>query len=271
MRICSVNGCENKHEGHGFCQKHYMRAKARGELPEQKTCSYDGCDKPQYAKGYCSGHYGKLKRNGNPEPSPVYTHKVCSVVGCEKRATRRGWCGMHYSRWKIEGDPGEAGKRQADVGAPAEFLKTAILFDRDECLTWPYGRHGAGYGVIANGVLVHRLVCEAVHGPSPEGKEQVRHLCGKGHEGCVSPQHLAWGDASENQEDRNRHGTANRGDRHGMSKLSKEEVLKIRSEWDNLVYGQKNKYCEEAAIRFGVNPSYIDSIGKRKTWTWLDD
>lgn len=51
---------------------------------------------------------------------------------------------------------------------------------------------------------VHRLVCEAFHGPAPEGKPLVRHLNDQGHDN--RPENLAWGNQSENMYDRVRLG-----------------------------------------------------------------
>lgn len=51
---------------------------------------------------------------------------------------------------------------------------------------------------------VHALVCEAFHGPRPDGQE-VRHLDGTRDNNV--PGNLAWGTKSENAKDRVRHGT----------------------------------------------------------------
>lgn len=46
---------------------------------------------------------------------------------------------------------------------------------------------------------VHRLVCEAFHGPPPPGKDQVRHL--DGDPSNNHPANLRWGTAKENYSD----------------------------------------------------------------------
>lgn len=62
--------------------------------------------------------------------------------------------------------------------------------------------------VVANGRRtkkpIHQLVCEAFHGPKPDGHE-VRHLNGNRQDN--RPSNLAWGTRSENARDRTRHGT----------------------------------------------------------------
>ena len=60
MRICLIDGCENKHYGHGYCQKHYTRARNNGLTPSKGDCSADGCDLPAVTKGYCRRHYGQI-------------------------------------------------------------------------------------------------------------------------------------------------------------------------------------------------------------------
>lgn len=36
-RICSVEGCNNKHHGKGYCSKHYMQMKKHGKILERTT------------------------------------------------------------------------------------------------------------------------------------------------------------------------------------------------------------------------------------------
>jgi len=55
-------------------------------------------------------------------------------------------------------------------------------------------------------VRIHRLVCEAFHGPAPEGCTVVRHLDGDPQNNRAS--NLAWGTPAENTADMYRHGRA---------------------------------------------------------------
>lgn len=54
------------------------------------------------------------------------------------------------------------------------------------------GRYYKGVG----NVKVHRLVCEAFHGPAPEGKHVVIHINENSHDN--RPQNLKWGTQKEN-------------------------------------------------------------------------
>lgn len=59
-------------------------------------------------------------------------------------------------------------------------------------------------------VIVARMVCEEVNGPPPTPAHQAAHSCGKGHLGCITPQHLRWATQVENEADKLIHGTHNR-------------------------------------------------------------
>lgn len=72
---------------------------------------------------------------------------------------------------------------------------------------------------------VHRMVCEAFHGPALKGME-VRHLDGDNRNN--KPSNLAWGTRAENHADKARHGTAPNGERNPASKLTHEIVSEMR-------------------------------------------
>lgn len=72
---------------------------------------------------------------------------------------------------------------------------------------------------------LHRLICEAYHGPCPAGME-CRHIDGdKNNNAAIN---LAWGTKSENEADKQRHQTTPEGERNGMAKLTEAEVKKMR-------------------------------------------
>lgn len=52
----------------------------------------------------------------------------------------------------------------------------------------------------SNNVWVHRLVCAAFRGPSPEGRRQVRHLDGDSRNNAAA--NLDWGSQSMNERDK---------------------------------------------------------------------
>lgn len=91
------------------------------------------------------------------------------------------------------------------------------------------GNYVAVQIVRRDGVLereyVHRLICEAFHGPCPEGME-CRHLDGNRTNNAAS--NLAWGTRRENHADKNAHGTQLVGAKNPMAKLTSNDVLVMR-------------------------------------------
>lgn len=93
--------------------------------------------------------------------------------------------------------------------APLNFLRKNLKTDKLQCIFYP----GAAPGKIAHvnygGVYMAaaRAMCAMAHGaPNFEGAV-ARHLCGWGHYSCVNPNHLRWGDAEDNAQDRILHRT----------------------------------------------------------------
>lgn len=74
-------------------------------------------------------------------------------------------------------------------------------------------------------VYVHRLVCEAYHGPRPD-KHECRHL--DGDPGNNRPENLAWGTHKDNIRDRIGHGTSNPGSKAAASVLTEDMVCAAR-------------------------------------------
>ena len=102
------------------------------------------------------------------------------------------------------------------------------------------------------------FVCTAFHGPRPPGAV-VRHLDGSKDNDV--PENLAWGSFLENALDKATHGTMNRGETVGTSKLKEKDVRFIR---DN-----PNISREEAAKMLGVCPYSVWCVRSRKTWKHL--
>ncbi len=127
---------------------------------------------------------------------------------------------------------------------------------------WPYARHPYGYGKFQQ-QLVHRLVCEASHGAPPLPRMDAAHSCGNGHLGCVAPLHIRWATRQENMADKKLHGTSQCGEKHGMSKLTIDQVREIRRLL-NIGLPTTN-----IATQFGVVSSTIRFIQKGETWVGI--
>jgi hypothetical protein len=110
-------------------------------------------------------------------------------------------------------------------------------------------------------VAVHCLVAEAFLGPRPKGMD-VCHIDGSRDNHRID--NLRYGTRSENQMDRVEHGTSNRGERCGNSKLTEAQVLEICSKRDNLGATYK-----ALADEYGVSVGAVTYIILGINWSWL--
>lgn len=106
---------------------------------------------------------------------------------------------------------------------------------------------------------VHRVVCEAFHGPRPFPKAEVRHLNGIKTDNRAS--NLKWGTHAENMADKKLHGTDAAGERSGTTKLTWEQVREIRTRY---VSGGPRR--EELAIEYGLPFGTLCALLTGKTW-----
>jgi len=125
--------------------------------------------------------------------------------------------------------------------------------------------NGNGYRFVAmtmdgNRVLkyVHRLVLLGFEGECPEGKE-VRHLNNDRSDNRLC--NIEYATHIKNISDRNRHGTHNKGERHNMVKLTKEEVIEIRDKYGTGQYTQ-----EQLASEYDISKPNVSFIVNRRTW-----
>ena len=140
-----------------------------------------------------------------------------------------------------------------------EFVALAAL-ETDDCVLWPHGGSAAGYGQVQKfGVKVytHREALLSRQ-PAPAGMETA-HSCRN--RNCMNYRHLRWATPAENQLDRVRDGTDNRGERHGLARHTNAEVLAIKAE---LAAGQRNI---DIAQRFGVDRHWVAKIKTGQIWT----
>lgn len=147
-------------------------------------------------------------------------------------------------------------------GAPMAWLKENVRHTGGECVTWPFARSSRGYGNIRVGgshMVAHRAMAILAHGEPPFPDAQAAHTCGKGHEGCVNPNHLEWKTPQANQADQVRHGTAVRGEKQHKAVLTEAQVL--------LIYRDKRK-LEIIANEYG-SVSNISLIRCGHNWSWL--
>lgn len=157
------------------------------------------------------------------------------------------------------------------AGFPAYQVSTyGRVRSKARSAAWRYLRacaNGRGYLLVqlhapgrVRSVHVHRLVAETFL-PAAPGKTQVAHLDGSKTNNRLS--NLAWATGSENAAHKELHGTAQRGERGGLAKLTDEQVRWIRA--------QPRKHGNQSAMArlLGVCVSSVNQIVNRKTWVHL--
>lgn len=187
----------------------------------------------------------------------------CSIDGCLSPAWARGRCNAHYKQWRrSEAWPGLAHTKR---GAAMEWLLAHANYQGDDCLKWPFPRCDDGYCAFQKErkkILAHRFMCLLAYGEPPTPKHESAHNCGNGHEGCLNPKHLRWATMAENKADELLHGTRNRGERNGQSKLTAMQVREILA-----LAGTLSK--AKIARRYGVSEGAIREILAHRNWTWV--
>lgn len=135
-----------------------------------------------------------------------------------------------------------------------------------DCWRWTAFCNWDGYGMFGIGrraVSAHRVAYVIFCGDIPKGLS-VLHRCDV--PGCVRPSHLYVGTQAENVRDRVLRGRANplRGENHGMAVLTPDDVRVIRAEISSGAVQRR------LAERYGITPTTISSIGKRRLWKHLE-
>ena len=133
----------------------------------------------------------------------------------------------------------------------------------DACWLWTAAKRKTGYGLfyIRRAHGSHRIAWAMDKGPIPDGL-CVCHRCDN--PPCCNPKHLYAGTKVDNAQDSIRAGTKyqpdNRGELHGMSKLTAKDILEIRT----------SKLSQrKTANLFGVSQSSIWLIKTNKRWTHI--
>lgn len=144
------------------------------------------------------------------------------------------------------------------------FWSKVNVRDSSECWNWEASTDRKGYGQfrMPDRILKsHRVSYEWRYGSIPSGL-CVCHNCDN--PPCVNPDHLFLATSAENTFDMVRKGrqakgdlVAHKGEKHGSSKLTKEQILEIRI---------SPKSQRKLAKVYGVSQRTIGQIKHRETW-----
>jgi len=132
-----------------------------------------------------------------------------------------------------------------------------------DCWIWTGALTSSGYGhfrLDGRDCLAHRYCFQSLFGEIPEGM-QVLHKCDNPR--CVNPSHLFLGTHEDNMRDMvNKGRSARGGERHNGCKLSRADVILIRS--------LSTKFSPiQLASMFPVTRATISRILRRETWKHL--
>lgn len=131
------------------------------------------------------------------------------------------------------------------------------------CWEWLGTRSDTGYGTFYDGRVyaTHRYSWELAFGPVPLGLCALHHCDNRA---CVRPDHLWLGTKAENSRDMAAKGRERtpmlQGERHGEAKLTDSAVRDIRT---------SDLSGVALAVRYGVSPSLVSLVRRRKAWTHL--
>jgi hypothetical protein len=125
-----------------------------------------------------------------------------------------------------------------------------------QCWEWRGAGNASGYGRWG-GMMAHRVAYELVNGPIPD-RLIVRHKCDN--PACCNPKHLEVGTHADNSADCLARDRFSKGQRHGRTKITEEQLAIIHTNPERLTVRQM-------ADLIGCAPSTVSMIrsGQRRS------
>lgn len=132
-----------------------------------------------------------------------------------------------------------------------------------KCMKLHINGHGYPFVILTHNfkqtrVIVSRLVLTLFAGPPEPGMQACHFPDPDVRNNRLN--NLRWGTAKDNADDRQIHSHTAIGERHGMSKLTADEVVEIRR---RCASGENHK---SIAGTFGISPSTVAGIKGRRWW-----
>lgn len=164
-------------------------------------------------------------------------------------------------------------------GLTKVWLEEHLNYPHDAwCLVWPFCRDPyVGRGMVDKRIAgtrwAHRVMCEMVHGPAPEGRPHAAHRCGNGHLGCVNPKHLFWATVTENQLQRYADGRVNKNANGNKSRYTPEQIEEMRSLYGlmTIVDIAKRFDCSQGTVQYYLKYRDRRGHGAGKIDHWSPD
>lgn len=138
--------------------------------------------------------------------------------------------------------------------------------DENGCRFWKKGRNHidgqAHASFLGRRKSLQKVVWEINYLQEVPKGMLVRHLCGNGHKGCGTLEHLALGTPKDNAKDEEKLGRRKRGERNG-AKLTESQARQVIDALG------KEKTQEQLALEFGVTKWVIADIQRGRSWTHI--
>jgi len=64
----------------------------------KKTCKVEGCDGKHWGKGYCQRHNWQINHHGKIIKTRVDWGSICNVEGCDTKVKAKGFCYRHWQQ-----------------------------------------------------------------------------------------------------------------------------------------------------------------------------
>lgn len=218
------------------------------------------CSKDKMVKGeplrYIFGHYNRVCVEP-PNPSGLCQCGCGQKTSMAKQTCQKyGWVKGQPMRFLLYHHA------PSPIPLAERFWSRVNIGNCDECWEWQ-SRRIKGYGAFTyrhgKYEYAHRFAYKIVNGTIPRGMG-VLHKCDN--PPCCNPSHLFLGTQSDNLHDMAQKGRNAKGERSGTAKLTKSDVIEIRSTYPS-------KTMQVLADRYGVTLSTISKIVHRERWAHI--